>query len=90
MLTSADNSSAMDFATAFRITDCTAEIPGNMPSSYGDILYFQMPNSLLIFTVSYKYFIRPDATKSNLPLLPDVQVPAHETLEEALRLINKN
>ena len=94
VLTSTDSfSSAMDFATLLSDNGlCTVigEIPGNMPSSYGDILYFQMPNSLLIFTVSYKYFIRPDATKSNLPLVPDVQVPAHETLEEALRLINKN
>jgi hypothetical protein len=61
-----------------------------MPSSYGDILYFQTPNALLAFTVSYKYFIRPDASKSDLPLLPDVQVPADNALEEALRLIQKD
>jgi hypothetical protein len=94
VLTSADSfSAAMDFATLLSDNGlCTVvgEIPGNMPSSYGDILYFQTPNALLAFTVSYKYFIRPDASKSDLPLLPDVQVPADDALEEALRLIQKD
>jgi hypothetical protein len=66
------------------------EIPGNMPSSYGDILCFQTPNALLAFTVSYKYFTRPDASKSKLPLIPDIQVPARDALGEAKRLINKD
>jgi len=94
VLTGTDSfSAAMDFATLLSDNGlCTVvgEIPGNMPSSYGDILYFQTPNALLAVTVSYKYFIRPDESKSNLPLLPDVQVPAEDALEEALRLIHKN
>jgi len=94
VLTGTDSFSAtVDFATLLSDNGlCTVvgEIPGNMPSSYGDILYFQTPNALLVFTVSYKYFIRPDATKSNFPLLPDVQVPAYDAMEEALRLIRKN
>ena len=94
VLTSADSfSAAMDFATLLSdngLCMVVGEIPGNMPSSYGDILYFQTPNALLAFTVSYKYFIRPDASKSDLPLLPDVQVPADDALEEALRLIQKD
>lgn len=65
------------------------EVPGNMPSSYGDILYFQTPNARLVFTVSYKYFIRPDASKSDLPLIPDVTVPAKDALTETIRLIEK-
>jgi hypothetical protein len=93
VLTSTDSfSAAMDFATLLSDNGlCTVvgEIPGNMPSSYGDVLYFQTPNALLAFTVSYKYFIRPDATKSDLPLLPDLQVPAHDAMEETLRLIHK-
>ncbi|NLA85153.1 MAG: hypothetical protein GX854_11695 [Clostridiales bacterium] len=92
VLTSTDVfSSAVDFATLLSDNGlCTVvgEIPGNMPSSYGDILYFQSPNASLVFTVSYKYFTRPDESKSNLPLLPDIQVPAHEAMEEALRLIS--
>lgn len=93
VLTSADTfSAAVDFGTLLSDNGlCTVvgEIPGNMPSSYGDILRFQTPNALLAFTVSYKYFKRPDASKSDLPLLPDVQVPANKALEEALRLIQK-
>jgi hypothetical protein len=94
VLTSTDSfSAAVDFATLLSdngLCMVVGEIPGNMPSSYGDVLYFQTPNALLTFTVSYKYFIRPDASKSNLPLLPDVQVPAHDAMEEALRLIHKD
>ncbi|MGI6140316.1 MAG: S41 family peptidase [Caldicoprobacterales bacterium] len=93
VLTGTDSfSAAMDFATLLSDNGlCTVvgEIPGNMPSSYGDILYFQTPNALLAFTVSYKYFIRPDATKSDLPLLPDLQVPARDAMEETLRLIHR-
>ena len=93
MLTGTDSfSAAMGFATLLSdngLGMVVGEIPGNKPSSYGDILYFQTPNALLAFTVSYKYFIRPDATKSDLPLLPDLQVPAHDAMEETLRLIHK-
>lgn len=94
VLTGTDSfSAAMGFATLLSdngLCMVVGEIPGNMPSSYGDVLYFQTPNALLTFTVSYKYFIRPDATKSDLPLLPDLQVPAHDAMEEALRLIHKD
>jgi hypothetical protein len=51
--------------------------------------YYEDTKILPSFTVSYKYFIRPDATKSDLPLLPDLQVPAHDAMEETLRLIHK-
>ena len=91
VLTSADSfSSAMDFAALLSdngLCMVVGETPGNMPSSYGDILYFQTPNAKLAFTVSYKYFIRPDASKSDLPLIPDVQVPADAALEEAEKII---
>jgi hypothetical protein len=66
------------------------EIPGNMPSCYGDNLYFQTPNAGLVFTVSYKYFVRPDASKSELPLLPDITVPAGDALTEAMKIIGNN
>ena len=91
VLTGADTfSSAMDFAALIsdnKLGTVVGEIPGNMPSSYGDILYFQTPNAGLVFTVSYKYFIRPDASKSDLPLIPDVIVPARDALNETIRLI---
>ncbi len=91
VLTGADSfSSAMSFATLIsdnKLGTVVGEIPGNMPSSYGDILRFQTPNAGLIFTVSYKYFVRPDAEKSDSPLIPDVEVSAENALEEAMRLI---
>ena len=94
VLTSADSfSSAMDFATLLSdngLCMVVGETPGNMPSSYGDILYFQTPNAMLVFTVSYKYFIRPDASKSDVPLIPDVQVPADAALEEVEKIIGAN
>ncbi len=93
VLTGADTfSSATDFATLIsdnKLGTVVGEIPGNMPSSYGDILYFQTPNARLVFTVSYKYFIRPDASKSDFPLIPDVTVPAKDALTETMRLIKK-
>ncbi|MEL7624109.1 hypothetical protein HZF24_03040 [Sedimentibacter hydroxybenzoicus DSM 7310] len=85
-------SSAMDFATLIsdnKLGTVVGEVPGNMPSSYGDILYFQTPNARLVFTVSYKYFIRPDASKSDSPLVPDVVVPAKDAFTETMRLIEK-
>lgn len=93
VLTGADTfSSAMDFATLIsdnKLGTVVGEVPGNMPSSYGDILYFQTPNARLVFTVSYKYFIRPDASKSDSPLIPDVVVPAKDAFTETMRLIEK-
>ena len=94
VLTSTDSfSAAMDFATLLSdngLCMVVGETPGNMPSSYGDILYFQTPNAMLVFTVSYKYFIRPDASKSDVPLIPDVQVPADAALEEVEKIIGAN
>lgn len=84
-------SSANMFANTIQdngIGQVIGEIPGNMPSSYGDILTFQTPNSKLIFHVSYKYFRRIDETKSDLPLLPDFEVKAEEApakLREIIR-----
>jgi hypothetical protein len=93
VLTGADSfSSAMNFATLVsdnKLGTVIGEIPANMPSSYGDILRFRTPNAGLVFTVSYKYFIRPDADKSDIPLIPDVQVPAENAMEEAMRLITE-
>jgi hypothetical protein len=94
VLTSTNSfSSAMDFATLLSDNGlCTVvgEIPGNMPSSYGDILYFQTPIARLVFTVSYKRFIRPDPSKSDMPLIPDVQVSADDAMKETIELIRKN
>ena len=79
-------SSAMSFSVIIsdnNLGTVIGEIPGNMPSSYGDILHFQTPNAKLLFTISYKYFIRPDGTKSSEPLIPDYEVPAKDALTKA-------
>jgi len=83
-------SSAMDFAAIIsdnKLGVVIGEIPGNMPSSYGDILQFQAPNSKLSFSISYKYFIRPDETKNSEPLIPDYEIPAEDALNKAKELI---
>ncbi|HWT27106.1 MAG TPA: S41 family peptidase [Mobilitalea sp.] len=63
------------------------EIPGNMPASYGDILYFQTPNAKLLFSVSYKYFGRIDETKADQPLIPDSEVKSEEAIDKLYDLI---
>lgn len=83
-------SSAVDFAVLIQdngLGKIVGESPGNMPTSCGDILTFQTPNSKLYFSVSFKHFIRPDVSKSALPLLPDVPVPAGEALERVKALV---
>jgi len=51
------------------------EPTGNAPSSFGDMISFQLPNTRFILGVSYKYFTRPDP--SNDPqeaLYPDILI----------------
>jgi hypothetical protein len=91
VLTSAATfNSAVDFATLLSdngLATVIGEAPGDMPTSYGDILMFQTPNAKLVFTVSYKRFVRPDAEKSDEPLTPDVAVGAGDAMDAALSLI---
>lgn len=79
-------SSAMDFATVIQdngIGKVIGETPGNMPTAYGDKLSFQLPESKLVLSVSYKKFYRVDINKSIEPLIPDYAADA-ETAEEKL------
>lgn len=51
------------FAVTFRdnnIGTIIGEPTGNQPSSYGDVLRFQLPNSRYIFQVSHKKWVRPN------------------------------
>ncbi|MFZ5353260.1 MAG: S41 family peptidase [Bacillota bacterium] len=50
------------------------EPTGNSPSSYGDILRFELKNSKIDFRVSHKCFIRPDEKNTSNTLEPDVLV----------------
>lgn len=83
-------SSAMDFATVIQdngIGKVIGEIPGNMPTAYGDKLSFQLPESKLVLSVSYKKFYRVDINKSEEPLIPDCTVNADEALEKLVEYI---
>lgn len=77
-------SSANDFAVTIKdnpLGMIVGEPTGNAPSSYGDILPFQLPNSGYQFAVSYKKFIRPNP--ENDPedaLYPDI--PVFTTIED--------
>ena len=85
-------SSAMDFATVIQdngIGKVIGEIPGNMPTAYGDKLSFQLPASKLVLSVSYKKFYRVDITKSIEPLIPDYTVDADKAEEKLVEYIKK-
>ncbi|MDV4152085.1 S41 family peptidase [Clostridium sp. AL.422] len=59
----------------------------NMPSSYGDVLTYQLKNSKLIGQVSHKKWTRPDISKDSEPILePDIYVEyGDDILEVALK-----
>ena len=85
-------SSAMDFAVVIQdngIGKVIGDIPGNMPTAYGDKLTFQCPNSRLLVSVSYKKFHRVDTKKDELPLIPDVQVDAASAEEKLYEIISE-
>ncbi len=60
---------------------------GNLPDSYGDSLFFQMPNSGLMISISYKSWHRIDSSQAGEPVMPDYVVPSEEALAKALELI---
>lgn len=83
-------SSAMDFAMLIadnHLGTIVGSPSGNLPDSYGDCLRFQMPNSKLVLSVSYKRWYRIDHTKSGLPIMPDYEVEDSEALEKVYELI---
>lgn len=85
-------SSAMDFAMVIQdngIGKVIGETPGNMPTAYGDKLSFQLPESKLVLSVSYKKFYRVDITKSIEPLIPDYTVDADKAEEKLVEYIKK-
>ena len=93
VLTSADTfSSAMLFAETVsdnKLGEIIGEIPGNMPESYGDILSFQTPCSGIIFTVSYKHFLRIDSEKAEEAVLPDFCVAAEDAEKQLYSLLQQ-
>ncbi|HML46367.1 MAG TPA: S41 family peptidase [Clostridia bacterium] len=83
-------SSAMDFAMLIgdnRLGVLVGGTSGNSPDGYGDCLFFQMPNSKNLISVSYKRWYRLDKTKLGEPLTPDYEVPPAEALDKVYELI---
>ncbi len=87
-------SSAADFSWAFKEAGCgtvIGEETGGMSVSYGDILVYRMPVSKLRATVSYKRFWQFRADENDIHgTLPDIEVPAADALDEALRRIRQS
>lgn len=73
------------------------EPSGNAPNCYGDVLYFQLKNSKLIYSISYTQWMRPnldraedDALYPHYPVtftIDDYINQRDLAMEEALRLI---
>lgn len=75
------------FLSDNKLATIVGETSGNMPSSYGDVLSFQLPNSNICLGMSYKKFHRPDASRDKEPLTPNIEVKADKALDTVLELI---
>lgn len=85
-------SAATDFAAVIsdnRLGKIVGEISGGMPSSYGDVVWFQTPMAKLDLGISYKYFLRPDKSKADEPLIPDEITPASEALNKVYEIMDR-
>jgi len=63
------------------------EPSSNKPESYGDILYFQLPNSKIQLCISFKKWYRIDQTKKDLLIEPDIPCPQQEAVSVLYDLI---
>ncbi len=83
-------SAAMDFAMLIAdngLGTIVGEPSGNLPDGYGDCLFFQMPNSKLLISVSFKKWSRIDSSKAGEAIMPDVLVSSGEALDKVYELI---
>lgn len=86
-------SSAVMFANIIsdnKIGKIIGEVPGNAPTAFGDIKYFDIPNSKLKFCTTYKKFYRLDMTKNQERLIPDVQVDSENAMQKAYEVIKNS
>lgn len=60
------------------------EPSSNMPSAFGDILYFSLENSHVNACISHKQFIRPDEANTERMLVPDIQTDPQDAYEAAM------
>ena len=74
-------STAVDFAAMVKDHDAgviMGENTGGLPSSYGDIIRDELPNSKLGFGISYKYFLRPAGFDNGRPILVDEKIDVNK------------
>ena len=57
------------------------EASGNLPSSYGDIVEFILPESGLYMQVSIKKWYRVDTSKNEEPVEPDIPCDPNKAIE---------
>jgi hypothetical protein len=57
------------------------EAPGNTPTGYGEIAYFEMPNSALYSSISTKSFTRADEETDDIVVTPDIPCDAKDALD---------
>ena len=77
-------SSSMDFAMLIQdngIGKVVGEASGNLPSSYGDIVEFILPESGLYMQVSIKKWYRVDTSKNEEPVEPDIPCDPNKAIE---------
>jgi hypothetical protein len=78
-----DDPAVLKFATGVRdnkLGRIVGEPTGSAPSSFGDILTLSLPNCGCSYTLSFKRWVRPDATLDPADALaPDVPVPRTST-----------
>lgn len=70
-----------------RLGKIVGQPSANMPSNYGDNIYFTLNNSGLQGSVSHKQWLRPDSSKdAERELTPNIQTPdGADALQAALR-----
>lgn len=85
-------SSAMDFTMLIMDNDLgkvVGEASSNLPDSYGDCLYFLLPNSKINLSVSFKRWYRIDKTKAWQQLVPDYECNPSMALKKVYEIISQ-
>lgn len=85
-------SSAMMFAEYIKdnhLGTIIGEAPGNIPSGYGDITIFRLPESGLYMQVSTKKFFRADKESDDFLVSPDIECNAEEAFEYLYEALDK-
>lgn len=87
-------SSASSFANAFKEADCgmiIGEETGGMNVSFGDMMYWTMPVSGIVTTISYKRFWFMNSDENDIHgVIPHISTTAGNALETAINQFKSN